>query len=81
MRMHRIGGNCVLLGPMLIPEWTEFSGLFGIAGNRVLLAIFASLLVFLGLIASIFCHVRYSVFRIPQSLFFWELIFCMFSTE
>ena len=54
MRIHRIGGNCVLLGPMLIPEWTEFSGLFGIAGNRVLLAIFASLLVFLGLIASIF---------------------------
>ena len=24
------------------------------------------------------CHVSYSVFRIAQSLFFWELIFCMF---
>ena len=33
---------------------------------------------FLGLIALIFCHVSYSVFRIAQSLFFWELIFCMF---
>ena len=78
MRIHGIDGNCVLLGPI------RNSCLFGIdriAGNRVLLAIFASLLDFLGLIASIFCHVRYSVFRIPQSLFFWELIFCMFSTE
>ena len=26
----------------------------------------------------IFCHISYSVFRIAQSLFFWELIFCMF---
>ena len=25
-----------------------------------------------------FCHVSYSVFRIAQSLFLWELIFCMF---
>ena len=25
-----------------------------------------------------FCQVSYSVFRIAQSLFFWELIFCMF---
>ena len=25
-----------------------------------------------------FCHISYSVFRIAQSLFFWELIFCMF---
>ena len=66
MRIHRIDGNCVLLGPMLIPEWTEFSGLFGIdriAGNRVLLAIFASLLDFLGLIALIF---------VPSAILFSE---------
>ena len=25
-----------------------------------------------------FCHVSYSIFRIAQSLFFWELIFCLF---
>ena len=36
IRIHGIGGNCVLLGPILIPEWRN-SALFGInriAGNR-----------------------------------------------
>ena len=47
IRIHGIGGNCVLLGPILIPEWRN-SALFGInriAGNRacVLLAIVACL--------------------------------------
>ena len=41
MRIHGIGGNCVLLGPILIPEQNWWSsGLFGIDGigsNRVLL--------------------------------------------
>ena len=56
-------------------------GIDRIAGNRLLPLSFGGKIAyqdFLGLVALIFCHVSYSVFRISQSLFFWELIFCMF---
>ena len=73
MRIHGIDGNCVLLGPI------RNSCLFGIdriAGNRVLLAIFARL--FAGKLRTQTSSVSSPILFSVQSLFFWELIFCMF---